>query len=208
MLQEIYFHFNEKLKDLGKVYIAGGAVRDHLLSRVPQDYDIFVLLNGSKYHSAQTSWEALLGMLKPYKILKKQTNEDVKKYGNHTLICTIEFKGVRVQIIGRWYMTIDTLMADFDYNICQFSYSEDGFYNLERIEAVFPHQDLKLIKPNKFPISTLRRGYMFAERYGVKFKDSDVIKLCKIIAEKEGNKTVDTGKGWSTGHTWKVETPF
>lgn len=173
MLNEIYTEFN-KLNEIGKLYIAGGAVRDELLNITPKDFDLFVLDN------VENKEEKISEYLKDY----EEVDPIVPWHQSEPhLIKNVKYKDYIIQVMNVTIDNLDDLLDTFDWNICMFAYDRD-FYQKCNTEDIGVGKDLILNKIT-YPLSTLRRGFRFSERFKMKFKVEDIKELCRIINEKK-----------------------
>lgn len=189
-LQSVWNEMNDVLGVFGTVVIAGGAVRDSLISRVPKDYDIFIL-NTTGHISSFTEVRDDVRMALEK---AKYTKVDIKFEWHKSepfLIESVQTPYGEVQIMAKNIQTQEQLIDDFDWNVSRFSYGFNGYVNGEDVNNIGHGKDLVLHKVT-YPYSTLRRGFRFSERFGMRFKREDVRKLCDVIRQKHVNTTTTT----------------
>lgn len=180
------------------VVVAGGAVRDHLLGRKPRDYDIFIL--GGKL--GPPMYNKLLKDARAHMALNftDSTFPATKKYEGHpafTPITECTFRGHKVQVMASEAPSVDALLQSFDWNICGFAYANGLHQQLSKLTLGIMqlHGTLKLTSDNlPAPLVTLRRGYLFAERYGMRFPEETQRRLCKMAVDATVNVTSDNSK--------------
>jgi hypothetical protein len=98
------------------------------------------------------------------------------------LVATVYYKGFQVQVLVNPQPTMADLIGSFDWNVCLFGYDGKEYFQGEQLENIKPGCDLKLQKVT-FPLSTLRRGFRFSERFKMRLLYDDVISLSeKILA--------------------------
>ncbi len=170
--------FNPRLSSFGQLCIAGGAVRDELMGVAPKDFDLFCLCNGD--WDFKDAKEQLSGRLDGLSA-SPPTVEWHKS--EPYLVATIIVNGQQVQILANPAGSIEELISTFDWNVCLFARTETEIYQQTAIEDIAVGKELKLNKVT-FPLSTLRRGFRFSERFTMKLRNEDVHTLCGAILEK------------------------
>lgn len=151
--------------------IAGGAVRDMLRGCEPKDYDVFLL---NDLWPAQ-GWDVSLE--------KTEQGTQADDYGVRPL-GTYRFDGALVQVIQTKARTLHELLWLFDWNICMFGYDAAiGVVSIGSIDAIGPGKVLKLNRIT-YPVSTLRRGFRFSERFGMAIEPRELVELCVRSAAK------------------------
>lgn len=184
-IEKVFEEMDALLSPFGTVVVAGGAVRDYLMSRTPKDYDIFILNTAGI--------ETFSSVKEKVKIATRDIPKVEIKYEWHKsepfLIESIATPYGEVQIMARDIKTQEDLIDTFDWNVSRFSFGRDGFVNGEDVSNIGHGKDLVLHRITH-PLSTLRRGYRFSERFTMRLKYTDVKKLCEIISKKneEDNK--------------------
>lgn len=177
MLQDVYAEFVGRLGVFGRVVIAGGSVRDHMMDRTPKDYDVFVLGTQDKIFGPDAA-KALHG-LEPIKPLEFHKSEPF-------MVAAVRWHGVDVQVMATPFTTTDDLLKSFDWNVCLFAF--DGSFDCrEDIKNIKPCAALKLHTVT-FPMSTLRRGFRFSERFLMELRRADILRLCKQIVNTKSAK--------------------
>jgi len=182
-LFEIYNEFSKRLGEFGDIYLAGGCVRDHLMSRKAKDFDLFIL-NNILFNDFEKTKDKILEKLKDLPVVPSLVSwHKSEPY----LVITVKYKGVEVQILLNPSFNVLELLSTFDWNVCLFayglSYGKEQFITQEIIENIGEGKELKLNKIT-FPLSTLRRGFRFSERFLMKLRKEDILSLCSQIVEK------------------------
>lgn len=172
MLADVLREFSDRLGRFGPVVIAGGAVRDTLLGNAPKDYDVFVLGTEFKVLSEDAA-KALAGLeqIVPLEFHKSEP----------FLVAMVRWNGCDVQVMSTPHTTVDELLASFDWNVCLFAY--DGTYVQREDTANIRQGGALRLRKVTFPLSTLRRGFRFSERFGMEFKREDIVTLCERVAK-------------------------
>lgn len=183
-LKSVWEEMNELLYPFGDVVIGGGAVRDCMMSRQPKDYDIFILNTAGI--------ETFSSVREKVKVATEKMPKVEIKYEWHKsepfLIESIVTPYGEVQIMARDIKTQEELIDTFDWNVSRFSFGRNGFVNGECVSNIGHGKDLVLHRVT-YPLSTLRRGYRFSERFTMRFKYDDVKQLCGLISNPpETNK--------------------
>lgn len=159
--------------------IAGGAVRDSLLGREPRDYDLFILDYGIGLGRTQTLLTRCLSLFEDAVPISSNTFYSTSIL---SLLIDIEYKGKNVQIIqpSSMYSSAESLISQFDWNICQFAYTKEGVIgNFENL----PKTGESLILTNDSNArSSLRRAFDFSKRYGMKIRPADLLNLSLCCA--------------------------
>ncbi len=174
-----HFEFDERLGHLGKVVIAGGAVRDLRLGFDAKDIDVFIL--GDPDPSLVTNAIADLDSIDML----------VVQASSPDLLGTVEWDGNKVDVVCRKENTVDALLDTFDWNVCLFAF--DGFAVRERMrpsEILGGTLALQTLK-GKNPESVLRRGFRFVERYGMTMPSDTMVKLCRMVAAQREQQEVE-----------------
>lgn len=180
-LQTVYSEFNQRLSSLGRVVIAGGAVRDTLLGKPPKDWDIFVLPGGAfDYERGKAlTVQALQDLTKVTPVVDWHGSEPY-------LVATVKWNEAEVQVLVNPAKDKAALVGTFDWSVCLFAY--DGEYlHGEPLENIAAGKSLRL-QTVTFPMSTLRRGYRFSERFKMKLEQKDVVDLCRQVISKADAK--------------------
>jgi len=173
-LIEIHSRLKERLGDLGDVCIAGGAVRDTLMDATPKDYDLFVLHDsGTKFETIKTEIRNRISDLSEIApVVEWHKSEPF-------LVATVDYQGVEVQILANPAPSMHALIETFDWNVCLFGF-DGAFVTLEDVANIGPGKELRLNKVT-YPLSTLRRGFRFSERFLMKLGRGDIKLLCEQI---------------------------
>jgi hypothetical protein len=153
------------------VWIAGGAVRDAVLKRTPKDYDIFF---HSENRPQNERVRNLLGSMEPVPTLPWHRSEPF-------LVDTRMHPCGVVQIMWTPHKTLDALIDSFDWNVALFGYDSERVVSLTDPADIAEGKPLVLHRVT-FPLSTLRRGLRYSERFGMQLKREDLERLCKKVA--------------------------
>ncbi len=179
--------------------IAGGAVRDIMLNVKPKDIDIFFLgLDWSKVIKKE-----FVDKLKSKEIYYEIATSNLPwhKYERYLLLTIIwktcqELKDIEIQFCGFPVNNLEDLLKTFDWEICLFGYSngivtttQESLNLINKIQS-YKKGD-KDYKPPKmklynvqFPISNLRRGFKFENRYPIKLDYNAILKLCANVLKE------------------------
>lgn len=167
--------------------VAGGAVRDLVLHNEPRDYDVFAYLR-----TPPTS-EIVNDLVRRFRAAgyAQANRKSLSSYA----FASIEMWGVKVDIIAVQADSPISVAKAFDFNVCL---AASWFANALDCEllSVWTDDDmiasvrerlgdLQLLRDTT-PDSTLRRGYNFAHRFGMKFKKEDQLRLAKLFLERNG----------------------
>lgn len=180
-LNTVHTHFSKRFEDIAPVVIAGGAVRDHIMGKKPKDYDLFLLkTNFSKENIAKIA-EIVRDLPIIEGIIPEHQSEPF-------LIKTVLWKGATIQIMCTPFENITDLLESFDWNVCLFAYDGQEWIRTE-VRHITAGESLKLQKIT-YPLATLRRGFRFSERFGMKLEYNDIIKLCTAIMESHKQQEI------------------
>lgn len=154
--------------------VAGGAVRDELIGRQPRDYDVFCF--------GEFDQPAILracGLTDDEVELHQLCNE----YSRHKVL-TVRWRGAEVQFVhsddGR--DDVDALLDRFDWNVCLFAY--DGAFVKRMDERQIRKGGILRLNSNNGTVRTMRRGFKFAERYGMSIGKNDLAALCADVLSR------------------------
>lgn len=175
--------------------IAGGAIRDALLGRIPKDIDIFILGLPEMSEEREILYDKLASLYEPENknylgpVLTENFIPDTSISEN----IDPQEQGVKIQVMFSEYKTIEELIKSFDWNISWIGMNKDGLIHdpcdlANTINAV----PLTLLNITN-PFSNLRRGYRFSERYGTQIDAASLLTLVtkvKDALEKSGKNTV------------------
>ena len=169
------------LETVGHLVIAGGAVRDELMGRKPKDWDVFVL--GQKDN--QNFVEQVASVLSDLYVYEDAEGSDP---GPPTL--TLNLEGEKVQVIPSPCDSLSELIDTFDWNICLFGHDTGP---LKHEQSMLPTENCSFplkLHTVTHPLSTLRRGFQFCDRYQMFIEKSDIRRLCsevlaQIITQEE-----------------------
>lgn len=174
-LQDVWEFWASTLKT-GNFCIAGGSVRDFLLGNPPKDYDIFFFEDIDK---------TKLDFLKD-----KALVEIPWHYAEPFLQGQFLIDGSVHQLMVRTGVTIESLLDTFDWNVSLFAYQYGSFVCKEDISNLGMGKYLKL-QYTENPISTLRRGYRFSERFKMRLSFTDIHNLATKIAAIQKKETTN-----------------
>jgi len=90
-----------------------------------------------------------------------------------------------VQIMESPYPTLDELVDSFDWNVCLFGFDGSGVVKRMPVAEIGPGHQLNLNRVT-FPLSTLRRGFRFSERFGMHMNLAVVKSLCAHVISMKG----------------------
>lgn len=168
----VHEDFDMLLGKLGPVVIAGGAVRDWMMGRLPRDVDVFIL-GGPSNEDVERAAAGLPKLALP----------PLKPYGNSLVIKT-SWGGFDVDIVSRPEKDVEELLDGFDWNVSLFAYSgRDQVRSRMDPGDIKPGGELVLQSlEGKYPESVLRRGFRFVERYGMRIPDATMIDLTAAVS--------------------------
>lgn len=172
MLKLIWNAVQPSLSAVGKVVIAGGSARDTLMNMEPKDFDVFVNCNEEQSMRILNAMQAFEGVTVP----EYHKSEPF-------LVGTWLVLGRVVQVMWTPHDTLSSLVGSFDWNVSLFAYDGE-FHAWEQTSNINTEHSLKLNKIT-YPVSTLRRGFRFSERFGMKLERADLLKLCRAILATE-----------------------
>jgi len=148
--------------------IVGGGVRDLLIGKEPKDFDVFYL-GSSRDQLREAFADASLDMRRPYRRSGRLMAEVIAG-DDLAQVCHTEAESV------------DQLFDETDWNASLFAYDGERHYLGTSLASVRPGQRLRLIKITS-PISSLARGFSFADRLSMVFNVRDVRRLCRAAVE-------------------------
>jgi len=164
--------------------VAGGAVRDLLLSNQPRDYDVFACIE-----------EPLKAAAKDIVNRFRESGYDCSQKSTSSYALTsLQMYGVTVEICPVYANNPIQLAKGFDYNVClAAAWLEDNptvyvatWADPAMLEAVRSRVgDLVLLRDTT-PDTTLRRGYVFQHRFGLRFRKADQLHLARKLLERNG----------------------
>ena len=165
LLQSLCDEFTKRCG--GTAIIAGGSVRDTLLGREPKDYDVFVLRG-----KFRDGWGNGLEVVDSPEWHKSEPN----------LQRTFRIDGRIVQVMKSDWSLPGQVLDHFDWNVSQFAFNGD-FLQLTDLTDIGEGKELRLHRVT-YPVSTLRRGFRFSERFGMQFRKEDLRDLCALAASR------------------------
>lgn len=177
-LYRVHAEFDDRLGHLGKLVVAGGAVRDHLMGRQAKDFDLF-LLNTPFTKEAR---EAVTDALDDLEVVKPLAWHNSEPY----LVMTVRWQGFDVQVMCNPAVSIDALVDTFDWNVARFAFDGENFTKGMDVDDIGYGKELKLHRVT-FPTSTLRRGFRFAERFAMSIDPDIILLLCEEVVKKRNN---------------------
>jgi len=149
--------------------VAGGAVRDTLLGRTPKDVDVFVF-------GVRGVDEEVFHGLTLVECPEWHKSEPF-------LQATVDVAGVHHQVMAVPDVDdMEDLVDGFDWNVSRFAYDGTAAFLPVSVDDVAEGRDLKLHRVT-YPRSTLRRGFRYSERFGMRFRSEDVDRLCWMVLE-------------------------
>lgn len=176
MLYQVHEYWQQKFDGLASVVIAGGSVRDALLDREPKDYDLFLL--DTEFRPAVIG--VIKRMVSEWPVVKTLEWHNSEPY----LAVTVRWNGFDVQIMCTPCRTVDELLDTFDWNVCLFAF--DGrLHTRTDLSDIAEGKPLRL-QTVKFPLSTLRRGFRFSERFKMTLDRMTILDLCAQVIAKRG----------------------
>lgn len=181
--------FEPRLGDFGPLCLAGGAVRDELLGRTPKDFDLFCLWTSEwDFKSIRETLSSRLDGL----AISEPSVEWHKS--EPYLVANVKIDGADVQVMANPAATPEALVDTFDWSVCLFARTADQLIQRTPLEEIGHGKELKLQKVT-FPLSTLRRGFRFSERFKMQLRREDINLLCSKIIEnqKTGNEVSPSG---------------
>lgn len=179
---------HERLRHLGQVVVAGGAVRDELRGVTPKDYDVFVLglhpespvqaVDATKVSLLVEARDEIKRALLTLPYATEVGPEPWRTTPEHpyqvvTVEALLPIPGnprVTVQGVCSEHYDVEGLLYGFDWNVCRYAYDGDRVWQPEAhvTEVVGPGLPLRLDGAEPpYPLSTLRRGFRFSERFGM-----------------------------------------
>lgn len=172
----VHAEFAKRLGHLGSLVIAGGAVRDEVMGRTPKDYDVFIL--GCPFNAE--SRDAVTERLSTLPSLDQLEFHKSEPFLTGTVSFHVGGSDAVVQVMTTDAATVADLLDRFDWNVSRFAY--DGtVHALTNVADIGAGQPLRLHKVT-YPLSTLRRGFRFSERFGMELQHADILDLCRRIA--------------------------
>lgn len=174
-LNECLAQFTPMLDGIGSsVVVAGGAVRDALrYDSDPKDFDLFVMNADVSKESLGAVAELIVPHFGAVKNLHFHKSEPF-------LAASVEWNNSVVQIMLTDAKTVEELVDRFDWHVSRFAYDGGAVYAPEDVQTIGPGLPL-LLRRVTYPLSTLRRGFRFSERFGMELKYEDVLDLSRQI---------------------------
>lgn len=174
-----------------KLVIAGGYPRDKILGRQPRDIDVFALEASGKSSDVTEAlrWHSIPFMVEP------------KSYGFPGHSCPelarfdksikLRFMEWDVHLVCTPCQTPSDVVETFDFNICRFFYDVelDRIYAWSKTDRSDLHAKNMRLMHDRTPVSSLRRGFLFEYRLGMKFQAGD-IRTCVKALHKGGQYAI------------------
>ncbi len=176
--ERVWDVFSALLGDFGSVVIAGGSVRDQLLGREAKDFDLFILCDKREFEFGKIKKE-IEPRIAAYSRRKPQVDWHMSE---PYLVASIDFEGSEVQIMVNPATSLEGLIATFDWSVCLFGYDGYRILKLSDLSEIKVGGKLTLQKCT-FPLSTLRRGFRFSERFKMKLDNDEIAKLCNAFLD-------------------------
>lgn len=187
-IETVYAEFSRRLSPFGRIVLAGGAVRDSLMAKEPKDWDIFILQGaGFDYAATKDKVMPILSDLdKGIPVVAWHKSEPF-------LVETVKWNGAEVQVLVSPQPTKEALVATFDWNVCLFAY--DGEYHKgESLDNIGPGKVLRL-QSLTYPMSSLRRGFRFSERFEMQLERGTVEEICRrIVTDADAREAAKAAK--------------
>lgn len=151
--------------------VAGGAVRDTIMGRKPKDIDVFGL--SAEWNAG---WEEGLNAA-----------PDAPEWHKSEPFLEGRFiiDGVEHQVMKRDVTSVDDLLDTFDWNVALFAATPQKLWQRTDVADIRPGKAL-VLQLCTFPLSTLRRGYRFSERFHMQLRREDLETICTdVLALRE-----------------------
>ena len=188
------------LRPWGNVVIAGGAVRDELIGRIPKDYDIFILGN----RRSTVVDNAIRNQLSSFTGIPATLTVDSNSntYAASRLpVGTWLYEGAKIQVMLSRQYSATNLTETFDWNVCKYAYFGDA-YSILNTSGIPDGESLRgrelvpgYLENN--PLLHLRRGFRFAERYGMILPSTVLERLCReVVAYTDSLQQFPSLSGW------------
>lgn len=169
------------LSSIGEVVISGGAVRDEMIGRTPKDYDVFVLQPSLSVVDLRSRIGDILYGMAEDDILPGVSKRSSDDGSSEWIAGEFIFNDRPVQVIASQCASLRALLDTFDWNICRFGLSDAEHLRLSDEGNVCEGGVLKLNTTVTNPVSTLRRGFRFCDRYQMFIHEPDLIRLCSEV---------------------------
>lgn len=170
----------------GRWIIAGGYVRDRIIGRTPRDVDCFAL--GAKGMSDQVKLR-LDKLHIPFTIEPKAYgfphHSAVELHSRFDPAIQFHLLGQEVHLVCTPKERAIDVVETFDFNICRF-YLDDDLQACPFQESDMSDLFAKnmLLCHTRTPMSSLRRGFLFEFRLGMKFQPADARRLVEELAKR------------------------
>lgn len=167
------------------ICIAGGAIRDIILNVKVRDYDVFILFESPpiKPHSEHI-----------VQVFRDEGYETAIKSTSSYALTTIEMFGEKVEICPVIAKNPIALAKGFDWDVCLASawmtdaVFVDHYEDEVMLDKIRSRSGSLRLMRDSTPDTTLRRGYVFSYRFGLKYNKEDQMHLAKLMLEKNGFK--------------------
>lgn len=181
--------FQPRLGDIGTLVVAGGAVRDELMGKTPKDFDLFLLW------ANEWNFEKVKETLLPRLEGLSRTKPKVEWHKSEPyLVADLSIDGAEVQILCNPAENAEALVETFDWSVCLFARTQHALIQRTPLEEIGEGKELRLNRCT-FPLSTLRRGFRFSERFKMRLRREDIATLCEAVLKnvKTGNEVSANG---------------
>lgn len=174
---------------INKITIAGGAIRDALLQRQPKDIDVYINVEDfcNEYR------EHLLNKLVSINAdIIDMSFKNTSFYSN--IDCVLNNQHIQIMVNQ---LEPQDLIREFDYNICQYGYTNSALYSTTNAKLLIEYLQVMETSPydfmdyNKWPelklcninndMNTIKRGHVFSYKYKVQFSKELFTYLADLI---------------------------
>jgi hypothetical protein len=175
----------------GKWRIAGGWARDQILGRRAKDIDVFAVQSpeATNIITANFGRHNIPCMVEPKEYNKMTFWNEAPDRPKFDAPVRFRYLDYNVHLVATSAPDLDAILGSFDYNICRFAVEFDC--NDDAIYVPYLDSDLvdlhaknMRLMHNLTPLSSLRRGFLFADRLGMTFLAGDIRTLITTLAEE------------------------
>lgn len=142
---------------------------------------------------------------------KSHTDEFIKEFGLNAVqtddtknATTYAVAGVKLQVIKHYHPTIEALLESFDFNVCQFGWSDDGIFATQKavIGVLRGHLSVATIHKD-FAVDSLRRAFKYNAKGFTPCGGTirDLANSLRGLTEEEVKKQVEMSP---RGGKWKI----
>ncbi len=128
------------------VWMAGGFLRDSIAGTKPNDIDIFA-------RDAD--------QLTKFKEVNLKGAVELFKTGN---LATYEYQGWKVQLISKYFGSMEALLDSFDFTICQFAYNGKLYCNPDSLVHLFQKKLIVHKLEGLYVLDSMRRMQKYIQR--------------------------------------------